>query len=120
MRTIVFGALFALGFPAGAIADDYLPCVDSKSIVGECLDIRGRVSLHNGNPSVRIWPVGSKRLLGVRDAEPLLLPPELRKSLTWDHYLFAHLKVCPLTKASEGRMQVVCIASARNAVTREK
>jgi len=120
MRPIVYSGLFALALPGGAIADDYLPCVDRKSIVGECLDIRGRVSLHNGNPSVRIWPVGSKRLLGVRDAEPPLLPPELQKSLSWDHYVFADLKVCPLTKPREGRMQVVCIASVRNAACREK
>ena len=120
MRPIAFSALFALALPGGVIADDYSPCVASKSIIGKCWNVRGRVSLHNGNPSVRIWPVGTKRLLGVRDAEPPLLPPEMRKSLSWDHHVFADLKVCPLTKPRERRMQVVCIASVRNAVIREK
>ena len=120
MRAIVCSALLALMLPPGAIAGDYVPCVDSQSIVGACWNVRGRVSVHNGNPSVRIWPVGSKRLLGVRDAEPPLLPPALRRQLSWDVDVFADLKVCPITEARQGRMQIVCIAGAESTVTRKR
>lgn len=118
--SMAWRALFALALPTAAMAADYSPCVDSKSIVGECWNVRGRVSVHNGNPSTRIWPVGSKRLLGVRDAEPPFLPPEFAHKLSWDADVFADLKVCPLTSAREGRMQIVCIANARNTVVRRR
>lgn len=120
MAGLVVRSLLLFALSEAAIAEDYRPCVDSKSIVGACWNVRGRVAPYNGNPSVRIWPVGSNRLLGVRDAEPPRLPPALAKMLSWDAYVFADLKVCPLTKAREGRMQIVCIAGARNVVVREK
>ena len=112
--TLVVGLVIS----AGAVAADYRPCSDSPSLVGACWDLRGRVSLYNGNPSVRIWPIGSKRLLGVRESEPKLVPPDLAKSLSWDTGTFADLRVCPLTLEREGTMQIVCIAAARNIESR--
>ena len=112
--------LFALAISAGAAADDYRPCSDNKLLVGACWDLRGRASLYNGNPSVRIWPIGTKRLLGVREAEPPLVPPGLAKSLSWDSAVFAELRVCPFTQEREGAMQIVCVAAVRNAVTRPR
>lgn len=117
---IASAVLFAAALPGVAIAEDYAACANSKRIVAACWNVRGRVSLNNGNPVVRIWPVGTKRLLGVRDAEPPLLPPEFGKQLSWDADVFADLRVCPLTSAREGRMQIVCIAGARNAVVRQR
>ena len=113
-------ALLAFAPPGTAVGEDYAPCAESNLIVEACWNVRGRVAPYNGNPTVRIWPVGSNRMLGVRDAEPPLLPPALGKMLSWDAYVYADLKVCPLTNARKGRMQIVCIAGARNAVVRER
>ncbi len=116
------GYLLLLGatISTGALADEYGPCSHSKELVGVCWDIRGRVSLYNGNPSVRIWPVGTKRILGVREADPQLLPPDLAKRLSWQADVFADLRVCPLTKEREGTMQIVCVAAAGNMVSRPR
>ena len=41
----------------------------ATAIIGDCFEIHGRLSLYNGTPSVRLWPVGTKRLLGVRESD---------------------------------------------------
>ena len=105
-------ALVVLATSTPVAAGDYQPCSEYKQLVGACWDIRGRVSYANGNPSVRIWPVGTHRLLGVRESEPPLLPPDLATRLSWDAYTFADLRVCPLTRERPDIMQVVCISSA--------
>ncbi len=102
-------------FGAGASA-----CTTSESLAGECRDIRARVTYANGNPSIRIWPIGTTQLLGVRDSNPPLLPDHLSSRLAWDHAVYANLRVCPLTKERPGHMQVVCVASATNISVRGK
>lgn len=82
-----------------------------------CFWVRGRVSLFNGNPTVRVWKVGTGRMLGVSDrvcAEPECapLPAELRALLDWDHRVFGNFLVCPFTCARPGVMQFVCIERA--------
>jgi len=115
-------SILAAGFCAStaAFAGDYEPCVQHAQLVDSCWTVRGRVGLYNGNPTVRIWPVGSSRILGVRHAEPQLVPPELGARLAWDTNVFADLKVCPLTRQRAGAMQIVCVASARNMTARPR
>src|SRR5262245_9873121 len=113
-------SVFALASSMQCIAEDYRPCSEHKELIGSCWDLRGRVSYFNGNPSVRIWPVGTKRMLGVRDSDPLLIPPNLKSQLSWNTNTFADLRVCPLTRERPGVMQIVCIASVRNIVSRPR
>jgi hypothetical protein len=85
-----------------------------------CFDVRGRLAIWNGNPAVRIWPVGTRRQLGVvapdGDAagEPLL--PEAVATLIQaapEHtVVFGNYRVCPLSPEKAGRMRIVYIASA--------
>lgn len=120
MRCLISAvAVTSLGAPA-CYGADYEPCVQHPQLVGSCWHVRGRVALYNGNPSVRIWPVGSKRILGVREAEPPLVPPELAAQLTWNTNVYSDLKLCPLTKQRSGAMQIVCVAGADNVVTRAR
>jgi len=92
-----------------------------------CFDLRGRVSIGNGNPNVRIWRVGTTRILGVVGAEcdehpcgPSAMPDSLWTQMDEDHDIFADLTVCPVTKERAGWMQMVCIDSARNTVRRRR
>jgi hypothetical protein len=50
--------------------DQISHCSDRRDLVGACFTVRGRLSVYNGNPSVRIWPIGTTRLLGL-DPVPL-------------------------------------------------
>ena len=92
-------------------------CEPAASVPGGCLQIRGRASLWNGNPTLRIWRVGTRRILGVRDGTPV--PERLQKELDgFTAEVFGDFVVCPLTRSQPGRMQMVCVRSAENLVVR--
>lgn len=87
-------------------------CATRADLVAPCFEVRGRLSFWNGAPSARIWPVGTKRLLGVHLD---ILPPALiAKPHGFDTELWAWFAVCPLSKPVPGHMQFVCIESWRD------
>ena len=55
------------------------------------LTVHGRLTYYNGTPSCRIWIVGTKRLLGVRQSgdEVAYMPKGLRDLMSWDTDIFA-------------------------------
>ena len=73
----------------------------------------------NGNPSLRIWRVGTKRILGVREGMPIPRNLEEQFDSFWNE-VFGDFLVCPLTEPKPGHMQMMCVESANNlAVKRE-
>lgn len=83
----------------------------------EPFECRGRLSIYNGNPTFRIWIIGTNRMLGIRggDAEPADMPRTLEAVFTsTDIVIFGTFKVTPITKYKEGHMQIVRIDSAEN------
>jgi len=101
-------------------------CRSRPDVVGKCSQVHGRLSVYNGTPSIRLWPSGSKRLLGIIDPNdtsnapgPSVLPEEIRSKLNWDKNVFGDFLVCPLTRSQPGRMQTVCIESGKNLIVRE-
>ncbi len=74
----------------------------------------------NGTPSLRIWRVGSKKILGVLPAENEIIPESLKDALNgFNKSVYADLEVCPFTKEQPGAMQMVCVESARNLVVKD-
>lgn len=119
----------ALMIPAQAPAQemDGAACRNSPMRVAPCRTIRGRLMLTNGTPSMRIWPVGSRRILGVihpRTGDGEFVGPLPRavegalRTEQWSKRVFADYVVCPLSRERAGRMQMVCIEAARNVVVR--
>ncbi len=101
------------------------PCKDHPDLVGPCFTVRGRMNFWNGSPSVRIWKVGTKRILGVRDQGKggpgySMLPDAVLAQLSWDTDLFADFTVCPLGADVPGAMQIVCVDSATHVVVRTR
>ncbi len=89
----------------------------------EPFECRGRLSIYNGNPTFRIWIIGTNRMLGIRggDAEPADMPRTLEALFTSiDIVIFGTFKVIPITKYEEGHMQIVRIDSAENLSIYEK
>ncbi len=77
----------------------------------------------NGTPSVRIWKVGTTRMLGVSEARFKIdgyenLPGDVRSRLSWDTDLFGDFVVCPFTPEKPGVMRLVCVDSATRLVVR--
>jgi hypothetical protein len=88
----------------------------------EKLTVHGRLTYSNGNPSSRIWMVGTKRILGVRESENEVahMPKALRDLMSWEREIFADFVVEPLTPYKPGVMQMVRVVSASNIVVTEK
>ena len=106
--------------PASALTEerDGYVCEGSPEIVAPCFAIRGRLSFWNGTPSARIWPIGSRRLLGIHSD---VMPPALREKMTsFDTEAYADFYVCPYTHSKPGHMQFVCIQSWKNLVIRQR
>lgn len=115
---LVLALLFATGV-AAASPVAAATCATRDDLVGPCFRMRGRAALYNGTPTVRIWRVGTTRLLGVSASrceppacEPL--PAAVRAALDWEHPVYADFTLCPLTPRHPGVMQMVCIAAAAN------
>jgi hypothetical protein len=91
--------------------------------------MHGRLSFANGNPSIRIWKIGTHHILGIlsgpgslkRDPDDGLNPefPENvnRAFKTMNSWIFADFEICPLRPEVKGEMQDACVESARNIVT---
>jgi hypothetical protein len=91
-----------------------------------CYWAHGRLSLYNGNPTIRVWKIGTHRILGIlsgpgaekRDPEDSVHPElpanveRVFKSLSTQ--IFADFEICPLQPERPGTMQDACIESAKN------
>jgi hypothetical protein len=91
-------------------------CRQNPAIVDRCFPIHGRLFASNGSPGVRIWPVGTKRILGVMPSEAEIVPDVVRKNINWDARLYGDFEVCPFTRETPGTMRLVCVESATNLV----
>jgi hypothetical protein len=88
-----------------------------------CYRVHGRLFAANGTPSLRIWPVGTRRMLGVHDdANPEALPPELRGdrapsmgATAADRVeVYGDFTVCPLTRDRPGHMRMVTVKAVEH------
>ncbi len=80
------------------------PCRNHPQLVAPCFTVRGRMNFANGAPSVRIWRVGTKRILGVSEAkyyDPKYcnLPAEILAKLSWKTDLFGDFTLCPFERS---------------------
>lgn len=110
--SIVFWLSAWLLLPLGAAEQ---PCKANPGLAGSCFVARGRMRAYNGNPTFRIWKIGTGRLLGVTGVHPgeePILPAGLACGFDCD--VFADFEVCPFTRERPGVMQRVCVESAAN------
>ncbi|WP_263357820.1 hypothetical protein [Acidicapsa ligni] len=92
-------------------------CKDNPKVVKACFIVHGRATFGPGTPALRIWPIGTKRMLGVTagpiadDADDPIYPNNMRKVIQGDEEVFGDFEVCPFTPERKGAMQMVCIQS---------
>lgn len=95
------------------------PCKEHPMLSGPCYKVKGRMSLFNGSPGIRIWPIGTKRMLGISEGRFYLedysyVPDELERQLNWQNAMIADFTVCPFTEDKPGMMRLICVESAEN------
>ena len=108
----------------------------TEAIARACYWTHGRLGFGNGTPALRLWKIGTKRILGIysgpsaydlQAADPdnggnevPELPLNVVHSI-WHSTaqqlpsrIFADFEVCPLEPDRPGRMRAACVESARN------
>ena len=116
MRIVFLVFLFLTAFAFGGSRVDGAEQTNKT----DRLTVHGRLTFSNGNPSSRIWIVGTKRMLGIRESDEVgRMPKELLGLMSWDREIFADFVVEPLTPYKPGVMQMVRVISASKIVVTE-
>ena len=118
---ILCGSLSAMS-PVGSAEKS---CREHPQLIGKCFNVHGRLSTYNGNPAVRLWRIGTKRVLGVSDQRFSLpgyrnIPEDLSQQLKGENMIIGDFLVCPFTRARPREMQLMCIESAKNVVVNKR
>ena len=107
-------------FRSAVLALAIAPATEANATSKEnCHWVAGRLSAYNGTPTFRIWPKGTKRLLGVvsrtGNAEGAdLLPSKVRRMKpSFDRNVWGEFRVCPLAAERAGWMRMVILDDAR-------
>jgi hypothetical protein len=111
MKTFV--VLLAIGFTWVASAQS---CKNNPKIIGACYTVHARATEGADTVRIYLWPVGSKRMLGVTggptldDAVAPIFPINLR--IDPGEQVYGDFEVCPFTPERKGHLQLVCVESA--------
>ena len=140
LRVSILFLLLSTGLSSGAqyqTKDRTIPC-KTETVAPACYWTHGRLAFGNGTPALRLWKIGSKRILGIYsgpstydpqsddpdndDNEGPQLPLNVVQAM-WrfktqglPRRIFADFEVCPLEPERPGAMQAACVQSAKNIV----
>ena len=133
MRFALIAALALCALAAQALPQTTpkreIPCKTPEN-AASCYWAHGRLSVYNGNPSFRVWRIGTTRIVGIHsgpgaqrrdpeDGEHPEFPPNILKlvdRLVDGHDIFADFEICPFAPERKGEMQFGCIESAKKIV----
>ncbi len=109
--------------PATAVEDK--SCRQHPQLIGKCFTVHGRLSVYNGAPAMRIWKVGTNRMLGISEQRFAVqgfrnLPETIQNQLNQDVEIFGDFLVCPFTPPKTGEMQMVCVEEGKNLKVRKR
>jgi hypothetical protein len=91
-----------------------------------CYWTHGRVSVANGTPFIRLWKIGTHRMLTIHSGPGYKrgdneensnpeIPANLDRAFKTDlTRVYGNFEICPLEPERPGEMQRVCIESAKN------
>jgi hypothetical protein len=100
-------------------------CSEHPQLVGRCFTVHGRLSIYNGSPALRIWKLGTRRVLGISDQRFSVagyrnVPVDIERQINQDVAIFGDFLVCPFTRSKPREMQLVCIETGKNLVIRKQ
>lgn len=120
-------SIFFLLLMAGSVVPSNSPvtmveaksCRQNPQLVGKCFTVHGRLSVYNGAPAMRIWKLGTKRMLGISEQRFAVegyrnVPETIQNQLNHDVEIFGDFLVCPFTRPKAGEMQMVCVEEGKN------
>lgn len=110
---------------SGARETSEKSCRAHPQVIGRCFNVRARLSVYNGAPAVRLWRVGTRRMLGVSEQRFAIpgyrnIPADIESQIGPDVDVFGDFLVCPFTPQRPGEMQLVCIEAGKNLAVRKR
>ena len=105
--------------PSPPIQSEGKSCRHHPQLAGKCFTVQGRLSVYNGAPAMRIWKVGTRRVLGISEQRFAVegyrnVPETIQNQLNQDVEIFGEFRVCPFTRQKAGEMQMVCVEEGKN------
>jgi hypothetical protein len=126
LTTLIAFTLSATGSPQ-RLPKRKIACKTAEN-GASCYWTHGRLAAYNGTPTMRLWKIGTKRILAIHsgpgfkmgddheNSEPDM-PENVERALKlFQNVVFADFEICPLEPEHPGVMQRVCIESAKNIV----
>ena len=128
LRLIIVGSVLAAMVnpgPSTPAVRAEKPCREHPQLVGKCFKVRGRLSVYNGAPALRILKLGTKRMLGVSEQRFAVdgyknIPEDVASRIDQDKLLFGDYTVCPFTPSRAKEMQLVCIDKVSNLTVKNR
>jgi hypothetical protein len=129
LTTLIAFTLAAIGAPQ-RVSKRKIACKTTQN-AGSCYWTHGRLVNYNGTPTLRLWKIGTKRILAVhsgpgykrgdnKENENPEVPANVDQAFKTDlTRVYADFEICPLEPGRRGEMQVVCIESAKNIFAEE-
>src|SRR5690242_12477467 len=77
-------------------------CRTHPQLIDRCFSVRGRLSVYNGAPALRLWKVGTRRMLGISEQRFTIpgyrnIPSSIASQVNEDVAVFGDFLVCPFT-----------------------
>lgn len=99
------------------------PCKEHPAVKAPCFSVHGRLRAYAGGPPVNaIWIVGTKRMLGVSDAQALpefeQMPENVSALLRSGTDVFGDFEFCPFSPDRQGAMRMGCIQAGTHLRTK--
>jgi len=124
MQTAILISILIFTWTLGQSSNKINQSCKSPRNAKSCYWVHGRLTYGNGTPAVRLWKVGTRRLLGIYsgpdvdrrslDNENPRLPANVQSVFGPDNSIFADFEVCPLEPEKPETMQAACINAAKN------
>lgn len=115
----------AIGTARSGVQPGEKSCREHPRLIGECFNVRGRLSIYNGAPALRLWRAGTRRMLGVSEQRFVEtgyrnIPEDIESKMNQDVTILGDYVVCPFTRSKPKEMQLVCIESGKNLVVQKR
>jgi hypothetical protein len=122
MTCIIFQLLL---IPLSISEEEIKSCKEHPMVTGECFLFWGRMQLYKENPRVRIWRIGTTRVLGVAEGKFKVdgyenVPADVVGRIDWNTVMLGDFTVCPFADDIPRKMRPVCVEKAENTVIKRR
>ena len=111
--------------PLSLSEEEAKSCREHPMVTGECFLFWGRMQLYEESPRVRIWRVGTTRVLGIMDDKYQIegyenIPGDVIGRIDWNTVMLGDFTVCPFADDIPRKMRPVCVEKVENTIVKSR